>query len=348
MNAVIDSILRENTEYYRRMKTLLVGRLLVNERGSLKRKIIDGKAYKYLRKKFFGNSFEKYIGPEYSQDSFRIEKALSQNKTDQEELDRAKDALKKLRVKNMNYEDFSERLRELFHLMEEQGLWDEGLQLIGSWCFKVYQNFFGVEHYPERTVDVDFAIHIPYRGVPVQIGRKLVDMGFQEDRNMSDGTIRYVAGDISVEFLKQQKSDGRNQGDPYIPELDIAPQALPYLNILLDRPVTRTFRGLGKITVPSMPAFMVHKLIVASKRRDPAKKEKDIRQARAVAQVLSGDLDHLAELTAVFAGLHKTRKRMVVKSAKEADQMVSGATAVFLKVLEDLEGSSTHAHNDKN
>ena len=337
MNAVIDSILRENTEYYRRMKTLLVGRLLVNERGSLKRKVIDGKTYKYIRKKFFGKSLEKYIGPEYSQTVSKIENGIIQNKIDQEELSRAKDALKKLRAKNMNYEDFSERLRELFQLMEEQGLWDEGLQLIGSWCFKVYQNFFGVEYYPERTVDIDFAIQIPYRGDPVQIGRKLADMGFQEDRNIADGTIRYLAGDLSVEFLKQQKGDGRNQGDPYIPELDIAPQALPYLNILLDRPMTRTFRGLGKITVPSMPAFMVHKLIVASKRRDPAKKEKDLRQAKAVAQVLRGDHDHLAELAAVFGGLHKTRKRMVVTSAREADQMIPGATAVFLQVLDGLE-----------
>ena len=337
MNAVIDSILRENTEYYRRMKTLLVGRLLVNERGSLKRKVIDRKAYIYLRKKFFGKSIEKYIGPEYSQNVSKIEKGISQNKIDQEELSRAKDALKKLRSKNMNDEDFSKRLRVLFQLMEEQGLWDEGLQLIGSWCFKVYQNFFGVEYSPERTVDVDFAIRIPYRGDPIQIGRKLADMGFQEDRNIADGSIRYLAGDLSVEFLKQQRGDGRNQGNPYIPELDIAPQALPYLNILLDRPVTRTFRGLGKITVPSMPAFMVHKLIVAGKRRDLAKKEKDLRQARAVAQVLRDDHDHLAELAAVFGGLHKTRKRMVVKSAKEADQMVPGSTAVFLEVLDGLE-----------
>ena len=337
MNAVIDSILRENTEYYRRMKTLLVGRLLVNERGSLKRKIIDRKKYIYLRKHFFGKSIEKYIGPEFSQNVSKIEKSISQNKIDQEELSRAKDALKKLRAKNMNYEDFSNRLRKLFQLMEEQGLWDEGLQLIGSWCFKVYQNFFGVEYYPERTVDIDFAIQIPYRGDPVPIGRKLADMGFQEDRNIADGPIRYLAGDISVEFLKQHKGDGRKQGDPYIPELDIAPQALPYLNILLDRPVTRTFRGLGKITVPSMPAFMVHKLIVAGKRRDPAKKEKDLRQARAVGKVLSGDHDHLAELAAVFGGLHKTRKRMVVTSAREADQMIPGATAVFLQVLDGLE-----------
>ena len=235
MNAVIDSILREHTEYYRRMKTLLVGRLLVNERGSLKRKVIDGKTYKYLRKKFFGKSLEKYIGPEYSQDVLKIEKAISQNKIDQEELTRAKDSLQKLRVKNRNDEDFSERLQELFQMMEEQGLWDEGLQLIGSWCFKVYQNFSGVKYDPERTVDVDFAIQIPYRGDPVQIGRKLADMGFQEDRNRADGPIRYVAGDISVEFLKQCKGDGRNQGDPYIPELDIAPQALPYLNKAQDQ-----------------------------------------------------------------------------------------------------------------
>jgi hypothetical protein len=42
-------------------------------------------------------------------------------------------------------------------------------------------------------------------------------------------------------------------------------------------------------------------------------------------------------LAAVFVGLHKTRKRMVVTSAREADQMIPGATAVFLQVLDGLE-----------
>jgi hypothetical protein len=234
----------------------------------------------------------------------------------------------------MQQEDFTGRIKDLFQLMESEGLWDEGLQLIGSWCFTFFQNYLGVAYYPERTVDVDFAIRVPYQGRPAKIGEKLVELGLQEDRNTRDGSIVYLGGDIKVEFLTDQKGDGKSRKDTYIPELDIAPQALPYLRILLDHPVAYSIRDLGKVTVPSMSAFMVHKLVVVSKRKDLGKKEKDLRQAKAVAEALEKDPEQLEDLRAVFRGLHKTRQRMVRNSALEADASVRGAAAVFQKVLD--------------
>lgn len=185
MNAVIDSILRENTEYYQRMKTILVSRLLVSERGSVKRKRVAGKTYYYLRKSLGRQSIETYIGTEVSPHPAEIQKKLRKKKNDQDVLRQARDALKKLRAKNMHAEGFTKRIKDIFQLMDNQGLWDEGLQLIGSWCFKIYQNYFGVAFYPERTVDIDFAIRLPYRGSPVKIGEKLINIGFQEDRTTS-------------------------------------------------------------------------------------------------------------------------------------------------------------------
>jgi len=64
-----------------------------------------------------------------------------------------------------------------------------------------------------------------------------------------------------VEFLKDRKGDERKAGDPYIKELDIAPQSGAYLKILFNNPVTYQFKDLGKITVPSMPAFLASKLV---------------------------------------------------------------------------------------
>ncbi len=333
MNAVIDSILSENLAYYRRIKSILVGRLLINERGTLISKQKNGKAYKYLRKKVKGQSFEKYIGIEDSMYVRNIEWQVKQSKNDLEQLRLAKDALKKLRAKNMQTENITGRIKELFQLMESEGLWDEGLQLIGSWCFKFYQNYIGVEYYPERTIDVDFAIKIPYQGRPAKIGKKLVELGFQEDRNINDGSIVYLGGDIKVEFLTDQKGNGRSRKDPYIPELDIAPQAVPYLRILLDHPVTHSIRDLGRVTVPSMPAFLIHKLVVMNKRRDPAKKEKDLRQAKAVAKAVARDQEQLETLRRIFQDLHKKRQKMAYNSVLEADDMVRGATAVFQEVL---------------
>jgi hypothetical protein len=336
MNAVIDSILKENLDYYRRMKTIFVGRLLINKRGYLiSKRLKDGK-YVYLRHKVSGRSFYKYIGPDNSQYVDKIIQDIHQSKNDLIELRRTKDALKKLRAKDMNHEDFTGRIRELFQLMDKEGLWDEGLQLVGSWCFKFYQNYLDVEYYPERTVDVDFAIKIPYTGHQAKIGEKLKEMGFQEDRNIQDGSIVYRGGDIMVEFLKDRRGDGRKEGDPYIQELDIAPQSVPYLRILLDHPETYQFRDLGKITVPSMPAFLAHKLVVMERRRDQGKKEKDLRQARAVAKALLQSQKRLQTLHSVVKSLHKSQQTMVLKSARRADDLLPGASEVFQKALEGL------------
>jgi hypothetical protein len=43
-------------------------------------------------------------------------------------------------------------------------IFNEGVQLIGSWCFNLYQKRLGVKEYPLRTLDVDFLLPVPYKG----------------------------------------------------------------------------------------------------------------------------------------------------------------------------------------
>lgn len=336
MNLVIDDILDENIAYYQARKIALAARVLINGRGSIIRRNVKSHIYTYLRRKFYGRQVDIYIGPHDSNKSRAIESRIHKTKKDLDELKDVRHALKRLRVKNMHHEDFTQHIKDLFQLMENEGLWDEGLQLVGSWCFKVYQNFFGVEHYPERTIDIDFAISIPYKGRPVEIGKKLKELGFEEEFNRQDGSLSYVASDIKVEFLKHRKGDGKREGDPYIKDLDIAPQALPYLNILLDNPRTETIKGLGKITVPSMGAFLVHKLIIADERKNEAKKIKDYRQAFAVARRVLHDPEELERMKNVIHRLHKKRQKKMLKSSKESTKYVPGMYEAFHVVLEAL------------
>ncbi|ACV69170.1 nucleotidyltransferase family protein [Desulfohalobium retbaense] len=337
MNLSIDNILDENIAYYRARKTSLVARVLINGRGSIKRRTLGGHVYVYLRRNFQGTKVETYLGPEGSLPSNRVEKKLHKIKLTIEELKKSRHALRRLGVANMNKENFSQQLKDLFQMMDDEGLWDEGLQLVGSWCFKVYQNFFQVEYFPERTIDVDFAIPIPYKGNATAIGAQLKNMGFEEEFNRKDGTISYISSDLKVEFLKPRHGDGRKESDPYIKELDIAPQALPFLNILLENPRTATIRDLGKITIPSMGAFLIHKLIVADRRRDQGKKSKDYRQAFFVAQAVLRDSSELENVGTVFQKLHKKRQRLMLKSSKHADMYVTGATEVFQEIWDALQ-----------
>ena len=284
-----------------------------------------------------GNKVEIYIGPEGTSQAYHAAKMLQKMQWTIEELKRSRHALRRLKVASMDQEDFSQQIYELFHLMDKEGLWDEGLQLVGSWCFKVYQHCFHVHYFPERTIDVDFAIPVPYKGASAALGTQLKKMGFEEEFNRKDGTITYISSDLKVEFLKPQHGDGRNKRDPYIKELDIAPQALPFLNILLEHPRTVTLRDLGKVTIPSMGAFVLHKLIVADRRRDQGKKSKDYRQAFFVARAVLRESAELENVGSVFKTLHKKRQRLVFKSSEQAATYVPGATEVFQELWDALE-----------
>jgi len=35
-------------------------------------------------------------------------------------------------------------VRDILKIIEDNRLWDEGVELIGSWCFLLYQKHFGV------------------------------------------------------------------------------------------------------------------------------------------------------------------------------------------------------------
>lgn len=333
MDLVMDNILNESIGYYQKKKLELVGKLLLNDRGYLTKRHIGNREYLYLRKKFFGKSIEIYLGPINSPKVQQVEKNIQENKEALNEIRQVKYALKRLKVKNMDYEDFNEQIKELFKLMNKEGLWDEGLELIGSWCFKVYQNYLGVEFYPERTLDVDFAISVPYKGKPVKIGEKLGILGFKEKIDYQSESIVYESSGVKVEFLIDRKVSSDKQKNPYIKDLDIAPQALPYLKILLDNPITIKIRDLGKITVPSMEAFLTHKLIVADERRAKNKKTKDYNQAQAVARTIMQDPERQERLEVIFQGLHKKRQKKLIKSAKEANKFAPGASDFFLELF---------------
>ncbi len=339
MVSVIDNIIKENIDYYRRIKTNAVAWLLINERGALITKKINGKLYFYLRKKSQGKFSDRYIGPEGDDKIRIIRETLKQRKTEIQNLRQAKYALKRLGSDNMNQEDFPDILHNLFKAMDFYGLWDQCLELIGSWCFKVYQSHLGVESYPFRTVDIDLAVRLPYRGDPVDIGSILKELGFREDFNLADETIIYKSGELMVEFLKDRGQRGKTK-KPYLQDLGIAPQSLPYLKILLENPVILKIRDLGKVTVPSLPAFVVHKLIVSSDRKDQTKKTKDYQQALSATKVVLRNQEYLEQMESIVGQLNKTWRGKMIRSLRKAPNFVSEAKpfAILIQKMEEITG----------
>ena len=69
---------------------------------------------------------------------------------------------------------------KILKVFEKYSLWDNGVELIGSWCFIFYQEHFGAKFYPLRTQDIDFLIPVPYKGKEdIDLVHELEKLGFQ-------------------------------------------------------------------------------------------------------------------------------------------------------------------------
>jgi len=207
-------------------------------------------------------------------------------------------------------------LRKLFAEMEGLGFFAAGIELVGSYCFKVYQSHFGVGWFPLRTVDVDFAIPLPYKGPSADMEAVLRELGFRQDFR-SDGTILYEGNGLKIEFLQPRRGSGAKEVLPTVKELSTVAIPLPYLNILLENKITVTLRDIGRIAVPSLPAFMLHKLLIADLPERKNKSEKDYIQAVAVAKRIAVDQDLMRDASRIMQSIPKSWWKKIEKSVQK-------------------------------
>jgi hypothetical protein len=333
---VIQQVLEESRDYYLDYQRKLIGELLISPVGSIKRKKGWGGAFLYLHKRT-GQKFEDiYLGSEGDPAVQKIVDRIKNRKRLIGELRSTKNALKLLKVGKMSraLKDFTEPLRKLFAEMAGLGLFAAGIELVGSYCFKVYQSHFGVEWFPLRTVDEDFAIPIPYKGPSADLEVVLKELGFRQDFR-SDGTIFYEGNGLKIEFLQPRKGSGHKEPLPQVKELSTVPIPLPYLNILLDNKVTAKLRDIGQISIPSLPAFMLHKLLIANlpKRRD--KSEKDYIQAVAVGKRIAADQDLIREVSEIMQSIPKSWQQKIEKSVQNL--VSTGAPEKISEILRKIE-----------
>ncbi len=320
----IDQIWDESREYYLDYQARLIGELLITPVGSIKRKNGRGAGFLYLHKRK-GQKFEDvYLGSENDPEVQRLSERIKNRQRLIRELRSTKNALKLLKAGKMAQalRDFTEPLRKLLAEMERLGLFAAGLELVGSYCFKVYQSHFGVEWFPLRTVDVDFAIPIPYKGPSADLEVVLKGLGFRQEFR-SDGTIFYEGNGFKIEFLQPRKGGSTKEQLPKVKELATNPIPLPYLDLLLDNKVDVALRDIGRIALPSLPAFALHKLLIASLPIRKGKREKDLRQACMVAKRIMIDEKLTKELRSLIKGMPSSwRKKINVSVSSITDSVV--------------------------
>ena len=195
---------------------------------------------------------------------------------------------------------------KVLKVFADANLFDEGVELVGSWCFWLYQKKLGVNNYPLRTPDIDFLIPNPYRGKDNEgFLNRLQELGFNRAFN-SNGSIYLWNEELKIEFITPEKGRGAERAIK-IRKLGINAIPLRFVSLLLDNPVSITERGI-EILVPNPVNFCLQKLLIASRRRETEKALKDLEQAICTSTVL-----HKAEIQKTFATLPAKWQRSILK-----------------------------------
>ena len=302
----LQSVLDENISYYKKIKKEIVSRLACLPKGSIKSKIIGQKKYYYLQFRKNGKVIQKYLGKTIPKE---ILKNLKERKAFEKEMKEVEASLKLLRVKTDT--SFILPVKEILYVLARAGLWEEGIELIGSWAFRLYQEHFGVSPFPLRSDDLDFAISLPYLGKEAHIPELLKEIGFREGFNL-DGSIYFYRPGLRVEFLVPKK--GRNATTLVkIKKLSLSAQPLRFLDILLDEPAEIKISKKLRIKIPSLSAFLIHKLIIFQRRWEKADASKDLQQIIAVAKTVVTEKEERKRISKIWASIPNGWKNKVIK-----------------------------------
>ena len=200
--------------------------------------------------------------------------------------------------------------------------------LVGSWCLVPYAEHFSRHSYLPaiRTRDVEFLISDAARvGPTVDLHALLDELGFVVDYKGAHGHMVFQHPELIVEFLAPAR--GRERKEPYpVPALGINAQPLRFMDLLADGAVQMAF-GDVRLTVPHPANFAIHKLLIAGRRKQAGKSEKDRSQAIGVLRSLraTGRMDTAA---AVFRSIHEAWRNTVRR------ELASLGAADLLALLE--------------
>jgi len=202
---------------------------------------------------------------------------------------------------------------EILKVFDRHHLFDEGVELIGSWCFLLYQKHLGAKAFPLRTQDIDFLIPNPYRGQERDgFISDLEALGFRCDFRR-DGSLYLWNSELKIEFISPEKGQGV-EGSIKVKKLGLNAIALRFVNLLLEKPI-RIKEGNIDILVPAPAHFCLHKILIASRRKNRDKAAKDLQQALCTIPILNPK-----DLKAVFDRLPSKWQAVILRVLSTAEK----------------------------
>ncbi len=311
MTETLEKTLEENIQYYRLQEKQALASLTSLPRGSIKKKVTKGRTYYYLQFRHQGKVVQQYLGRAFPDELAQL---IEKRKAIRSQLREIRGALKLLRKKQSD--DLLGPVQQIISRLAEAGLWEAGAEVVGSWCFHIYQKFLGVSAFPIRTDDLDILVPIPWKGRRLDLADLLREMGFAETINPNGSTAYHRPG-IRVEFLSSARGRGAENME-VANGLGVSPQALRFMDMLLKDPLRIKIMAGVTVTVPAPPAFLLHKLLISGRRTKDHKRDKDLAQAIAVARFILMDDKQREALAVTWPTLLKSWRGRVLKSIAQA------------------------------
>ncbi len=214
--------------------------------------------------------------------------------------------------------------RDIIEVFDRLGLWDDGVELIGSWSLLLYQRHCGAPPYRLRTQDIDFLVPRIYpKREPVDLAKALAPLGFQVDFSPR-GAVHFINADFKIEFLTPERGKGDDMPRTIKP-LGIKAVQLRFLDMLFDQPLTVKEGGVA-VRIPNPTSFCIHKLIISQRRTKPDKAAKDIEQAVHLFSILDPK-----EFRSSIKKLPKKWQTMVRKALLKAQNLIPSELANLAK-----------------
>lgn len=203
----------------------------------------------------------------------------------------------------------------ILQVFEEAGLWKDGVELVGSWSFLLYQRHLGVRELPLRTQDVDFLVPRPYpRRDGVDLAARLKGLGFRPE-STSFGSTFFTHPTLKLEFLAPERGKGDEEAWE-VGALGVKAIPLRFMDMLLKESIT-VREGEINVRLPTPLRFCLHKLLIAQRRKNQAKKERDIEQAVYVLEILDS-----VKFKAALNDCPKKWRGLIEKSLVEAWDLI--------------------------
>lgn len=175
-------------------------------------------------------------------------------------------------------------ISKVLKVFAENGLFEEGIELIGSWCFKLYEKHLGAKSFPLMTQDIDFLIPNPFKGKEhAGFIEQLEGLGFSRDFK-AGGALYLWNADLKIEFITPEKGRG-GESSKRFKNLGLSAIPLRFVDLLLEEPIALVEGGVN-ILLPNPANFCLHKLIIASRRRRIDKSLKDLQQALSTSVIV--------------------------------------------------------------